>query len=140
MLKDLLTNQMPKQFGKTPLEDFGAKLQQGRFTDQSTELRDCQNLLSLVEQRDRVLQQLKAIEAEEARAESDEDNSTNVMNTLFKTEHSKIYLEDLGQIRPEQQSSSEDSGYDDEMMDSEEFAVYNEIHEEEDQIKRVEWT
>lgn len=53
---------------------------------------------------------------------------------LFKTEHSKLYLEDFGQVRPQQLESSEESGYDDELMDSEEFALYNEIHEEEDQI------
>ena len=45
-----------------------------------------------------------------------------------------MYLEDFGQVRQQQLSSSEESGYDDELMDSEEFAIYNEIHEEEDQI------
>ena len=53
---------------------------------------------------------------------------------LFKTEHAKIYLEDFGQSNRQQPSSSDDGGYDDEMMESEEFALYNEIHEEEDQI------
>ena len=51
---------------------------------------------------------------------------------LFKTEHSKLYLEDFGQVRHQHLSYSGESGYDDELMDSEEFALYNEIHEEED--------
>ena len=37
---------------------------------------------------------------------------------LFKTEHSKIYLEDFGQVQNQVLSSSEESGYDDELMDS----------------------
>ena len=30
--------------------------------------------------------------------------------------------------------SSEESGYDDEMIDSDEYELYNEVHEEEDKI------
>ena len=76
---------------------------------------------------------MKAIEAQETKEDTDEGKD-DVLNMLFKTEHSKIYLEDFGQVRNQQLSSSEESGYDDELMDSEEFALYNEIHEDEDAI------
>ena len=37
ILKDLLTNQLPKSFGKTPLENFGAKLQNNLLKDKVQE-------------------------------------------------------------------------------------------------------
>ena len=60
---------------------------------------------------------MKAIEAQETKEDSDENNN-EVLNMLFKTEHSKIYLEDFGQVQNQVLSSSEESGYDDELMDS----------------------
>ena len=117
ILKDLLTCKLPLKFGQTPLDSFATRLQEGRFTEKSIELRNCEELLSLVQQRDRVLQQLKAIEAQETKEDSDENNN-EVLNMLFKTEHSKIYLEDFGQVQNQVLSSSEESGYDDELMDS----------------------
>ena len=97
-LQELMTGKLPQKFGQTPLESFGARLQEGRFTEKSIELRNCEELLSLVQQRDRILQQLKAIEAQETKEDSDENNN-EVLNMLFKTEHSKIYLEDFGQVQ-----------------------------------------
>ena len=57
------------------------------------------------------------------------------MDMLFKTEHSKMYLEDFGGAQNKlMHESSEESGYDDEMIDSDEYELYNEVHEEEDKI------
>ena len=57
------------------------------------------------------------------------------MEMIFKTEHSKMYLEDFGNTENFQmQNPSEQSGYDDEMIESDEYELYNEVHEEEDKI------
>lgn len=46
-----------------------------------------------------------------------------------------MYLEDFGGAQNQQMpESSEESGYDDEMIDSDEYELYNEVHEEEDKI------
>ena len=80
------------------------------------------------------MQQLKYIEAEEARQVHNEEHS-QIMDMLFKAEHSKMYLEDFGGAQNQQMhESSEESGYDDEMIDSDEYELYNEVHEEEDKI------
>ena len=41
---------------------------------------------------------MKAIEAQETKEDTDESKD-EVLNMLFKTEHSKIYLEDFGRVR-----------------------------------------
>ena len=87
----------------------------------------------MVQRKERIMQQLKYIEAEEARQVHNEEHS-QIMDMLFKAEHSKMYLEDFGGAQNQVHESSEESGYDDEMIDSDEYELYNEVHEEEDKI------
>ena len=96
-------------------------------------MRRAEDLLALVEKRDRIMKQLKQIEAEEAQQVNNPE-CTEVMNLLFKTEHSKMYLEDFAKSSHQMLDSAEMSGYDDEMIASDEYELYNQIHLEEDKI------
>ena len=114
----------------TPLQAFGAKVEQSHFTAEFRHLRNLEDALALVETRERIKKQVSVLDAADRRCE---DVTEKALNLLFKAERSKVYLEDinmmgspLGEAEPSESNESE--------LENEEAMIYNEMHQDADEV------
>lgn len=114
---------------------FGEKVASKHFSPEFRELKELEEIQSLFEQKERIQRQISQIEKSEQHESGFQERA---LDLLFKTEHAKVYAEDLelrdiGASIEElvMRDESSDHGSD---MDHEEAAIYNDLHLEAEEV------
>ena len=110
-------------------------MSQNHFSPEFRRLKELEEIQALFAQKDRIQKQISQIDKSQLR---ENEFQQRALDLLFKTEHSKVYAEDLElrDVGPSIQNYAmrDDSSDRDSEMDHEEAAVYNDLHLEADDV------